>query len=254
MNKNTQKLLLTSIALIVALGIATHVDLVGASSDESGYDVDITSTITVSGSAATMLDADRLNIELGVSTTQGTAVQALSENSDQLRRVIDTIQSAGINEDDISTARFSLYPEYNSIYDPDTGDYASELAGYRVTNTISIYTDQLDKAADILDGAVSAGANQINHVRFDISSERESEARDSLISAAVGNAKHKAMLALDTLDYDIVGIKSMTVTDAGFAPAAYNARLESADTRSAPPVLAGEQHLSVSVTITFYID
>ena len=241
-----------SIGIIAALGAATHAGLAGASAEEGD---DISSTITVSGSAATMLDADLLNIELGVSTTQDTAVKALSENSDQLRRVIDAITSMGISEDEISTARFSLYPEYDSIYDPDTDDYSRVLVGYRVANTISIHTDQLDKAADILDGAVSAGANQINHVRFDVSPERESEARDNLIGAAVDNARHKAMLALDTLDYDIVGIQSMTLTDVGFAPVAYEAQFRVADSASsAPPVLAGQQNLSVSVTITFYID
>lgn len=244
---NAGKLLLTSVALIAALGIAVHVDLADATNE--------TSTITVSGSAATTLDADRLNIELGVFTVQDTATESLRENSEQLNRVIDAVKSVGISEDDISTARFSLYPEYDDIHDPLTNSYVRELVGYRVTNMISIHTDQLDMAADILDGAVSAGANRIDRVWFDVTPERESEARNNLISAAVDNAKHQATLAISPLDYDIVGIRSITLTDAGFAYVASETQFRLVDSASSsPPVLAGEQHLSVSVVITFYID
>lgn len=209
--------------------------------------------ITASGSAATTLDADLLNIELGVSTVRDTAVQALNENSDQINHVINTITSLGINEDDLNTVYLNLYPKYRHQHNAETGDYTQELIGYEVTNMLHIGTDQLDKAADILDGAVSAGANQINNVRFDISPERESEARDSLISAAVDNAKHKAMLAIAPLDYHIVGVKSVVIVDADIV-LRDEPQFAFALTSSAPPVLAGSQHLAVSVAVAFYIE
>lgn len=263
MNKSAQKLLLASVVSVALLGIIIHAGPVGASPDKNGDNdahgngdiythSDKTSTITVSGSAVTTLDRNLLNINLGVSTIQDTATEALSENSIQLRNVIDAIKSAGISEDDISTAQFNLRPEYSDMY-----DYTQprELIGYRVTNVISIHTDQLDKAADILDGAVSAGANVVERVWFSVSPEIESEARDNLISIAVDNAKHKAMLALESLDYRIVGVESMTLHDAGFATVTNEASFRlAADFASSPPILAGEEQLSVSVTITFYIE
>ena len=208
--------------------------------------------ITASGSAAIALDANRLNMELGVSTVRDTAAQALGDNSEQMRHVTDAITSLGIPEDDLSTAHLNLYPEYGNQYDAETGDYTQELIGYVVNNMLRIDTDQIYKAADIIDGAVSAGANRIDDVRFGVSPDKEYEARNGLIGAAVDNAQHKAMLAVSFLDYHIVGVKSVVIVDAGTL-LQDGTRLAFAQASSAPPVSAGSQHLGVSVTVTFHI-
>ena len=216
------------------------------------YDTLDSGIITISGSAATSLDANILNIELGVSTVRDTAAQALNENSNQMNHIIDAMISVGIDVDELSTVRLSMHPEYRHQHDAVTGEYTQELAGYRVTNMISVDTDHLDMAADILDGAVSAGANRIDQVRFSVLPESETEARDGLIGAAVQQAKHKAALAVAPLGYDIVGVKSVTMVDSDVAIHDEH-QFAYAEDSSAPLVFAGSKHLSVSVTVTFHI-
>ena len=55
-----------------------------------------------------------------------------------------------------------------------------------------VETKNLDSAADIIDGGVSAGANRVDSVYFTLSPEKQLQVKDGLIADAVLNAKTKA--------------------------------------------------------------
>jgi hypothetical protein len=54
---------------------------------------------------------------------------------------------------------------YDSIKDSN-GNWQQILNGYRVSNLLSIQTEKIDSAGDIIDAAVSSGANRIDNVHF----------------------------------------------------------------------------------------
>ena len=59
---------------------------------------------------------------------------------------------------------------YDSIKDSN-GNYQQILIGYRVSNILSIQTDNIDSAGNIIDAAVSSGANRVDTVSFQLSDE-----------------------------------------------------------------------------------
>ena len=117
--------------------------------------------ISVTGTASASSEPDTLIVVLGVESEAKTANESLSKNSNSLNSVISSLTSSGISEDDIQTSNFRIYPLYDSIKDSN-GNYQQILIGYRVSNILSIQTDKINLAGNIIDAAVSSGANRVD--------------------------------------------------------------------------------------------
>ena len=213
--------------------------------------------ISVTGTATSSVEPDLLVITFGVENQEKSARDALSANSESMMRIVDTIMSLGISEDEISTSRISIYPIYDNYRDPVTEKYTQELIGYRVTNTISVETNQLDKAADIIDGAVSSGANRVDNVSFTLSPQKQLDVKDDLLGKAVLNAKKKAENALSPLDHKIIGVKAITLSEFGMPPPipmfSAGVMAEDASFKSSTPVFSSDQDITTTASVIFLI-
>ena len=214
--------------------------------------------ISVTGTATTSVDPDLLVITFGVETQEKSAKDALVANSESMTSIVNTIKSLGVSEDDISTSRISIYPIYDSYRDSVTEKYTQELVGYRVTNTITVETEQLNKAADIIDGGVSSGANRVDNVSFTLSPQKQLEVKDDLLGKAVLNAKKKAENALAPLDHKIVGVKAVSLSEFGLPPpmpvfSASGAFAEDAAFKSSTPVFSSDQDITTTASVIFLI-
>lgn len=212
--------------------------------------------ISVTGTASTSVDPDLLIVTFGVETQEKTAKQALDKNSQLMNSVVSAIQGVGISEDELSTSRFNIQPVYDSYRD-ESGRYTQELIGYRVSNNISVETEKLNMAADIIDSAVGVGANRIDSVYFTLSPEKQLQIKDDLIGQAVLNAKSKAENALSPLNHKIIGVKAVSLTEFGMPPPMplYSmdfAMAEGAAVKSTP-VFSSEQDVSTTASVIFLI-
>ena len=212
-------------------------------------------TISARGHSSAMVEPENLMITLGVNTVAETASEALAENSRIVNDVIAALSALNVSEDEISTTRINIHPEYGDVPNPVTGGSSWEMIGYEASNIITVATAQMDKAGEILDGAVGAGANRVDDVRFSASMETIADVRMDLIGQAVLNALEKAELALDPLEYRISGVKSINVDGAGTpGAAAVEDAARYALALAAPPVFSPDQTVSISVSVTFFIE
>lgn len=212
--------------------------------------------ISVTGTATESVEPDLLVITFGMETQEKTAKEALSKNSDAMNSVVDAIKSIGISVDEISTSRLSIYPVYDSYRDTQTDRYTQELVGYRVTNTITVETTHLDKAADIIDNAVSSGANRVDNVFFTLSPQKQIDVKDDLLGKAVINAKKKAENALAPLNHKIIGVKAVSLSEFGMPPPMplyATAMDEGASFKSSTPVFSSDQDISTTASVIFLI-
>lgn len=115
---------------------------------------------------------DTVTITAGVVTDAPTAVEALRQNSQEMRRVIDRIKSAGIPERDIQTTGLNL----NARYDYDQRNQRQVFQGYRAMNNVSIKFREVENAGPILDALVEAGANDVNGPRFSVEDDEQYKA------------------------------------------------------------------------------
>lgn len=214
-------------------------------------------TIAVTGSATISVDPNLLNINFGVEVEAKTAKEAISTNSAAMMAVVDAIKKLGINEDEISTSSFTIYPVYDNQVDPKTGVYIrSELTGYKVSNILSVKTGKLNMAGSIIDAAVDAGANRVDSVYYSLSTERQLTVQDELIEKAVLNAKSKAEKALTPLDQKIIGVKMVSMSDFGYPPPPipYSGFFaETAALDKSTPIFSSDQDVTTTVNVIFLI-
>ena len=214
-------------------------------------------TISVTGSATASSEPDTLIVVLGVESEGKTANDSLSKNSISLNSVISSLTSSGISEDNIQTSNFRIYPLYDSIQDSN-GNYQQILIGYRVSNILSVQTEKIDSAGNIIDAAVSSGANRVDNVFFQLSDDKSQKISDDLIANAIRDATQKAQKALVPLEQKIVGVKTIVIHDN--AMLYYDAPMRSSfdglameSSMKSAPILSGDEEIRTEVSVVFYI-
>ena len=209
-------------------------------------------TISVTGSATSSSSPDTLVVILGVESEAKTANESLSKNSKSLNSVISSLSNSGISKDSIQTSNFTIYPlyEWSDVKDEQI------LIGYRVSNILSIQTDKIDSAGDIIDSAVSSGANRVDNVSFQLSDDKLQKVSDDLIADAINDAKQKAEKALVPLKQKIVGVKSVVLHDSmtPYYESPMRASFDGfAESMKSAPILSGDEEIRTNVSGVFYI-
>ena len=211
----------------------------------------LNNTLFVSGSATTNTKTDKVIVSLGVETTDKTAEKALLSNSNLMNKVIDALKQSAVKQNETSTSAFSIKPNYNYSKYGDRGN----LSGFTVSNSIYIESSSINNVSQWIDTAVEAGANTVNDVYFSISEEKLQNIKNMLLKEAVANAKTKADIVAATSGLNVVGIKSISVGEIGLppVPGPLYSKSVSSDEASSTPILAGEQEVSTTVSIVYFL-
>jgi uncharacterized protein YggE len=141
--------------------------------------------VSVNGTGKVYLTPDMATVRIGVQTRGDEADKAVSENNEIVQAVRDALSKYEIEDKDIQTSNFSVYPRTN--YD-DKGEITS--ISYVVNNQVSVTVRDLDDLGAVLNAVVDAGANNLHGIDFDVS-DRE-EALNQAMVLAVENAQSRA--------------------------------------------------------------
>ncbi|HEU5120344.1 MAG TPA: SIMPL domain-containing protein [Candidatus Nitrosocosmicus sp.] len=211
-------------------------------------------TLYVSGTATDKVSTDLVTISIGVQSTNKSATDALNSNSKIANEIISSLTANDVKENEISTSQYTIQPNYNYS---ESGNIIN-TTGFTVANILTIQSSNFNNISLWIDSAVSAGANTINGVDFRVSDQSLEGIRNTLIEQAIVNAKQKAGIAASAVDANIVGIKSIAVITDGFNPMPFNEQIMqkafTSDAPSMPPIIPGEQEVSVTVQITYLLD
>ncbi|MBI5842194.1 MAG: SIMPL domain-containing protein [Chloroflexi bacterium] len=203
-------------------------------------------TLNVSGVGEAYLTPNIAYIYVGVHTEGASASEAVESNKTQTTALIDALKSAGVADKDIRTTNFSIYP--STQYSPE-GQPTSTI--YMVDNTVYVVVRDLDGLGDLLDSAISAGANSINSIQFDVADKADAlkEAR----AKAVEDAKLQAQQLAEAAGLSLGDIQTINFYDS--SPYAYmeggkgggGVALDVA----AVPIQPGQLTISVTVSLTY---
>ncbi len=126
---------------------------------------------------------DRVLLQLGVQSNGTTPDGVRSENAHDIQKVVQAISALGVQQKDIATDYYLVYP----IYD----DYSSlVIKGYRIDNTVSITLRDINLVDDAIITALKSGANEVLDVQFYSSELRKY--RDQARALAMNAAGEKA--------------------------------------------------------------
>jgi uncharacterized protein YggE len=166
-------------------------------------------TINVAGNSELTVKPDKAEVWAGISIVKDTAQEAQNEANKVINDIIDGLRYKGISEQDISTENLNLYQETTW-----TQTEGSKVVGWRATQTLKVKTTDLTKVGEIVDVAVTNGANQINNIQFELSDAKDKEYRKQAISDATQNAKEKAEAIAESLGVKLGQVK--TVSEANY--------------------------------------
>lgn len=212
---------------------------------------DTNSGIHAGGLGTVSGEPDIAVISLGVEALRDSVSEARSDAAGALAAIVEELREAGVAEDDIRTARFSISPRYQYVRDGE-----QELLGFLVTNTLSVTLRDLNATGDIVDRAATAGGDltRVQSVSFRIEdmSALEEEARVLAIQDAIAKADLYAE-QLEVVRGPLVSISEgsfdqFPVAEARFAVAAMDS--------AGPPTqfFGGELEVSVRVQAVFAIE
>lgn len=168
----------------------------GSPSVVQASDLAQVASIKVVGFGEALGQPDEAQVTVGVETFAPKVNDATAENEATIEAILTALEKAGIDADDIQTSNYSLWAEQKY------GDNGPEgIAGYRVSNQVSVVIRDIDKVGDVLAAVTSAGANSIYGVQFSVADPvaLEGEAREKALENARQRAESLAQLSGLTL-------------------------------------------------------
>lgn len=203
-------------------------------------------TVQVSGVGEGQIEPDTAVVNLGVETQDETAQTALEENNARMQALIETLEEANVPSENIQTRTIRLTPRYEF----NETNNSRTLTGYTASNIVEVRTDDLQALGALLDRAVTAGANTIEGIRFEVSDP--GKAIDQVRETAVENARHKAE-QLAALTGTTLG-PILEIRETSSPPSPVLRQIESpAESVAAVAVSPGSQTMSVHVEVTWVL-
>lgn len=216
--------------------------------------------IWVTGEGRITVDPDLAVLNVGVESFGSTVAEANQKAAAAMDAIVQALRNRGLEDDDIQTTSFNIYPQYDYREVVENGMRRGEqvLTGYQVSNRATIKIRDLDAVGQIIDEVATAGGNdtRIHGINFTVEDPRPlmTELREQAVNNARAKAEHFAELTGVTLG-SLVFISEGGAT----VPVARNfdmrgmAFAESAQPAASTPIASGETELTLYVQAVFAI-
>jgi uncharacterized protein len=228
-----------------ALAVATLLATAGIMVARPGMAADdskVERLVSVSATGSVVAVPDTAYITAGVLTEADTAREALSRNNVATAKLIDGLKAAGIAAKDIQTSQLNVSPRY---LQPKDGRPAA-VNGYTVSNQVRITVRDVKRLGEVLDQAVTLGANQVHGIAFEVSTVET--LKDDARKVAMQNARRRAELYATTAGAQLGQVLRISEDIRDVAgPMLQKGRVA----LGAAPVEAGSQTLEVEVHVTY---
>jgi uncharacterized protein YggE len=243
-------------ALVVALGSYAYYTV-----KQANYNVMGPTTISVTGEGEVTAIPDIGQFNFTVTASGTDAAIAQEESAKKINEVIAFLKEASVEEKDIKTSGYNLYPKYSYEQAPcRVGMYCpSEQVqdGFEVSQTVSVKVRDTKNSGALISGVGTQGATNISGIEFTI--DDTSVLKDEARSIAIKDAKDKAkVLAQDlgvSLD-EMVGYSEDG--DMGIPYYSYGVggdMMMKAESSPVEPMMpTGENTVISRVTITFKVN
>lgn len=175
-------------------------------------------TISSSGTAFNNVDPDEVIISYTIETKAVKAADAQSKNAEISKQVREALKTTGVQDKNIETNYFNVYPEYS--YEKDTNKPI--FLDYRVTHSVKVKSKDLLNSGKLLDVLVNNGVNNIDYVQFGLSDAKQLQVKQDLISEAAKNAKEKADAMAAGTESRITGVFSVNEQSFNYPPIMYS--------------------------------
>ncbi len=206
--------------------------------------------ISVSGEGKAYVKPDIATVNLGVKTEGVKSTDVVDKNNKTVNAIIKAVKDLGVEEKDIKTTQYNLYPQYN--YTELKGRI---FTGYVLDQQITVKIRNFDKISDVLDKAASNGATTISDMQFTV--DNPETARAEARQKAIDEARQKAQDIAKSSGLSLGKLVNISENYGGGYPQPMYGiggagAMDSAKS-IAPQIQTGQQEVDVTVSLTYRV-
>lgn len=255
--EETQKILKWVRVALVVLALFLAVETLGALKSLRNIDPQYNS-ISVTGEGEAVSIPDLASFSFSVSADAKLANSAQEQVTKKVDAILAGLKKLGIEERDIKTTDYSVYPKYtyepmvcSSSYCPPSRQVPD---GYTASHGLSLKVRKTEDAGKALALVGDGGATNISGISFTI--DDPDTILDEARAEAIRDAKRKAKVLAKELDVRLVKVVSFYDNAGGGGPyyaEGFGGDMVKTAVSVAPTIPAGENKVKVSVTVTYEI-
>jgi len=228
-----------------------------------GSGVTATNTITVSGEGEVFAVPDTATFSVTIQEEAKQVKDAQEVATEKSNDIIAYLKKQGVEEKDIKTADYSVYPQYDYTNAACSGGYCPPgrqvLRGFQVSQTLTVKVRDTEKAGDLLSGVGELGATSVSGLSFELDTADQTAKEAEARGEAIEDARTKAEALAGQLGVSLVRIVGFS--ENGNYPV-YYAKAEmsmAADGRGgaalppSPQIPVGENKITSNVSVTYEI-
>ena len=198
--------------------------------------------ITVSGSGTVAVKPDFATLDFSVTKSGWESKRVVPDNAAIMTKVIDAIKATGVSQSDIMTSEISITQEkswQNGVL--RKGQYVSK-------NQIRVTVRNLSLLGELVDAAVSAGANGLDSLSFGVS-DKQTAVRQAR-SAAIKQAQDAASLLAGSSGCKLGPVISIDeIGNPSADRCVYTSKMAVND--ASTPIEVGKINVTANVTMSF---
>ncbi len=170
-------------------------------------------TISANGEAQVEIVPDLVGVYFNVQTKGTTSQEATDSNAEIVDALIVNLVKQGFERKQIQTQNFNVYPSYTYVNRNRVSD------GYQATHAIKVElsTEDATKIGIVIDAGVDAGAG-ISYINFELSPEKQKEAKAEAIKLAAEDAKIRAESIAEGLGKHLGSLVSTSDSNFNYNP------------------------------------
>ena len=206
--------------------------------------------ISVSGEGIIETSPDRATISVGVVSRDKDAAKVQNNSARISTEIINSVVALGVERKNIRTGNYN----FRQIFRTDNNG-KNIFDGCEVTNSVTIFVDDVKLVGRVIDAALSHGANEINSLQFGLKDKKNFQTE--AIKLAIRDAKSKAEIVARELGKNIIGVKNVSVNSSSISAPRVSKMVmrESADAGNfETPIESGSLTCSASVHVEFIMN
>ncbi len=210
-------------------------------------------TMSVSAEGKTTVTPDLAESSFTVLSRGKNPTDLADTNDKEMSAVIGFLKSEGLADKDINTTAYDLSPDYQ--YNPKTG--SSSIAGYTLTQTVSVKMRDFKKVPEIIGGLTPLGVNEIGGISFTV----EDPEKFLAVARADAFGKARAKAAEMAAENGVKLGRIVNVSESQNVPVPYYSTMSamggealSIPAVATPTIEPGSQELTADVSLTYELE
>ena len=229
---------------LVAVLVLIAVGFTGAALKQSNKPSAAPATITVTGTATVKGRPDTVNFQIGMQTMNANAATALSFNNSRVAALEKALMKHGVTKKEMQTSGLNIYQNTNN---------SGMVIGFTVDDTLNVTMHNLKKAGSAIEAAALAGGNGVELNGITLSISNDSKLLATARANAMRNAHTEASNIASAGGTSLTGIVKVTDQEnqSSEVPSPVNFATAGTALKSAVPIQAGSESLSVQVSVVY---